>query len=336
MLGSIGNLQEMNPPTPDAAAWREFAIFPENDRWLAVTMGVSDPDMKSHLFASDDLEDWSHEGVFSDYGKGECLCIAEKDGRKVLFNLHYPDFDYQVGRFEDGSFRELAKGKSAVSSTRILAAVDADEEGSFQALWQMAGNHPFGSKEETRLGFSNTYSLPQTIEFRDDDSIRFSPHPAVAKLRREEEAFPGFVLENGEKMLPDAGGAHFEAELRAYPGGEGRCGLLLREGESEVRVGADFARQEYFLDLRQAPPDTVGAGSLLRRPFHPDDEGLHLRLFFDGSLVEAYANGTVLFDWILFANPDGVELGAFSERGNMEVEKLNTWQMDTIWKDLEE
>jgi sucrose-6-phosphate hydrolase SacC (GH32 family) len=67
-------------------------------------------------------------------------------------------------------------------------------------------------------------------------------------------------------------------------------------------------------------------------PVNLEGDALDVRLFFDRSVIEVYANGTVSSVRWHPKSPEDVRVNLLSEKGELMLSNLSIWQMNSIWK----
>jgi len=317
--------------------WRDMSIFKDGDVWYMITQT---PGQKpSFIYRSDDAEEWEYAGVFHPDAGGECIQVFRLGEKLVVLNAGpSTGGDYMVGRFENERFVLEGAGTQRHGSGRTLSYPERDEAGRFVALWSnFHSQHMMSSaKEDTIRGFAGTYALPQTLSIRPDNTLAFEPIPQTAELRGQHTGCSDTALMPGSiHMLEGLQGANLEV-LAVIRSQRAETGIVLAQGDNRVEVYYAPDRKRVNLDLSRVFPlpayqqTTVGAPLELEA-----GKPLRLRVFFDASIVEVYANGAVLMDWALFDRPDEVSVGLFARGGQAHVIRADVWRMNTIWQEWE-
>ena len=362
--------------------WRDTSIFRHEGVWYMVTQSPGRPENRSFLYRSADLLDWEYAGVFRKESNYECIQVFAIADKLVVLNAWGPEAgtDYQVGRFvppdpadspaapysqdpEREHFIWEAGGMLRHGSGRNIAYPEKTADGGFVALWNcFCAQHEFSSaKDDTKLGFTGAYALPQTVSFRPDGSLAFAPTSEMEKLRDKplyERSEPFSVGDDaGEQLAIEAGvGANMEIRLVFDPAGARHSGVALCQGGNRLEVAYDREANSVYMDLSQLAiilPIYRGFGNLnnplsqayldqlaanthaglaVTAPVDPDDRGMvELAVYFDGSIAEVYANGVTFMDWAFFDDPRSVQAVLVGRGGCARFESVRVWRMKTVW-----
>ena len=324
---------------PDGFKFRDNGIFKYKNTWYMAAQ--SHPSRKKDhrivLYKSDDLMNWSFVSVMGDDLHGECLQVLPFKDKLILF---LADRGYVVGNFDGQQFQQLVSGRVRYGSGRTLQYPVIDSSGNFVVLWDVFYNHIMSAaKEDTKRGFTCAYGLPLQIAFRDDHTLAFNPIEAIKTLRGKHVALPLTDLEANEVgMIKGLGGAQLEIQADFDCQQAKIVGILLEQGRHKTEIRYNAQRHQAELDVSRMPylPGYYRNKSLIvRAPLPGKAKGkATLRVFYDSSLVEVFVNGVRLMEWTLFEQPDQVKAGVFARDGSARLNKLDAWQMRSIWPEL--
>ena len=319
-------------------------------RWVMVT--VLPDQHKVRFFASPDLKAWT---ALSDFGPAgatggvwECpdlfeLPIENEPGRTrwVL------DVDLNPGGVAGGSGDQYFVG--TFDGTRFVADepptrtrwVDYGKDfyaslsfsdmpaGDRRRVWMGWASNWLYTNDEPTSPWRGVQSIPRTLTLRrGPDGLRLVQSP-IAELETL-RLTPQPAAITGRTTLPPSA----EIELRVVPGEWRETGIRLsNDAGEEVIVGIDRTPLEVFVDRRRSR----------RTPFHDAypgrhagpvawrDGGITLRVLFDRSVIEVFADGgeTVITDRLFPSAPlDRIELlggpGARATAGTL-------WALRSAW-----
>jgi len=357
-------LEEENPriveDIPGGFRMRDNAIFKHKDRWyMAAQPRPGSKDHRLLLYRSPDLMNWTWAGVLLENFPGECAQVLPFEDKLIIFGA---DRGYVVGTFDMGAFQPLASGKVRHGSGRSLQYPAIDSSGKFRVLWDcFYGHMTSAAKEDTKRGFTSSYGLPLDFSLREDNTLAFQPIQAIQELRQRHARLPNTELADGEEQ-PIKGVFGGELEVIAtFEGVSGKAGIYLQQGEHRAEIRYNSERHTAELDLNQMPflpiygrsrvwlrgssdepgdsdhnhmyridhdPSLVVSAPLPGKPGRP----VTLRVFYDRSLVEVFAEGIRIMEWTFFEDPSSVAAGVVARGGPARLTQLDAWEMDTIWK----
>jgi sucrose-6-phosphate hydrolase SacC (GH32 family) len=334
----------VNPaPEPDAAKWRDYAVFQVPGDSLYYMAGFpSREDERSYLYSSSDLRKWDYIGIFSEMGHQECPAIFRLGDR-----LAFPNFSpkglsgqftsgragYAVGRFEEMHLKVEHVGVTGYTIRPTVNFPQTDSEGEFVAFWQsINGIGQLSYRQDSRKGYGWSYSMPQQVVRNDDSSLSFYPLDALKALRGARHQLAPSGLAGQTTDIPGAKGNRQEIEIKARLDGQGSCGLVLKQGGHEVRFTYDAEKKVVCLDPSRLSLENSEEHRRMRTcPLElPAGGELEMRCFFDGSVFDAYVNGTYYSTWVLFDDPREVQAGVICE--NAELKAATAWDMKTAYQ----
>jgi sucrose-6-phosphate hydrolase SacC (GH32 family) len=240
---------------------------------------------------------------------------------------------YAVGRFENNRLQVEYAGAIHRTIRPTVVYPQIDDNGELVALWQsINGIGTLSYRQDSRKGYGWTYSLPQQVTVNADSSLSLSPLNAVKALRGSRHELLPASVKGKAADIPDAKGSRQEIEIQARLDDKGQSGIVLRQGGHEVRFYYDAAKGEVCLDPSQLSLENSEEIRRVRTcPLElPESGELHLRCFFDGSVFDAYVNGTYYSTWALFDDPREVQAGVICE--DAELDKAVAWDMNPAYQ----
>ena len=128
-----------------------------------------------------------------------------------------------------------------------------------------------------------------------------------------------------------------EMELVFSPSAGSIAGVRLAKGNDHyIEIGYDKGKQTLYVDRSKAG-DTSFHNSFAKlsryeKLIKPKNGKIRLRIFFDKSIVEVFANdGEAAMTAQLFPTEKNNAVELFSNGKNVLFETVNLWQMMSIW-----
>jgi sucrose-6-phosphate hydrolase SacC (GH32 family) len=251
-----------------------------------------------------------------------------------------------IGRIEDlrfvrerGDFFAFLKdtvGGHRSGGTTTMGQTVTDPDGRV-LRWHSICASPASSElvanDYVRMGWKHAYTIPHVVGM-EDGRLVFGPAPELEGLRKESlYSSRNRKLEKGGMWLADmqGRGSHIEVRCRLDPAPGSISGIVLEEGENNrVRFYYDEKKSRLVLDYSES--NAGGNAPMQTELSLSPGEFLDLRLFFDASIIEVYANGKRSFGCWYPGSPGNVRAGLFSEKAPAKFDQVDIWEMGTIWK----
>lgn len=340
--------------------FRDPYVWKEGETWyLIIGTQVIGKGGAILLYRSDDLLSWEYVGPlfagdrrqhepFWTATMWECPNLLRLDNRDLLI-VSFQDLEarkllytgYFSGVYEDHRFESRAQGVLEYGGYSYAPQVMKDERGRhllFTWLWE-------GRSEEAQraAGWAGVMSLPRVLAVDEQGRLCMTPAPELRLLRDRYVAFRDLqVTPDGPHILHDVRGDTLEIEVEFAATTATRFGLAFRrspDGEEETRLLYDVEQEVMWVDRRRssagsdahrAVPDSHR--QVERMPVAREDGKLHVQLFLDRSVVEAYVNERAVFSTRIYpSRPDSSGLRLLSEGGATGVSRLDVWRMKSIW-----
>ncbi|WP_254545381.1 GH32 C-terminal domain-containing protein [Halomarina pelagica] len=317
------------------AEFRDHCVWRDGEFWYQlIGSGITDVGGTVLRYRSADLREWTYLGpVLTGTWEGagamwECPELLDLGERELLHVSNYADVWYFLGELDDGRFHVDSRGK-----------LDYGDFYAPQSLTDETGRElTFGWLPEARseraqwdAGWSGALSLPRELSLAEDGGLRQRPAPEVTDLRRSHAALTDLVVD-GETPL-DASGTALELALTVRVEDAEAFSLVVRESDDGTeRTPLRYADGELVIDRSSASLDPETASDDQRMPVGTPDGTLSLRVFVDGSVIEAFANDRRCLTSRVYptrADSDGVSLRA--EGGEAVVERLDVWELGDAW-----
>ena len=312
------------------------------------------------LFRSQDLVHWEKVGSF--YRSHRRWIEAEEDcavpdffplGDKhmLLFASHVLGSQYYLGRLEGDEFEPEVHGRMCAPGGQLggpRTLLD-DKARRIYFDWIPEG---LGADGQRAAGWSGVMTLPRVLTLTDDGALGIEPVPELEALRMPRlvhwelrlpadsetavEEVRGSRLELEVEMSPE-GGREFGVKVRSSPDGAEQTAVLYDATARKLRVNVSRStldkairyeryRQPEALEMIPGEERTVEIQEL---PLElAAGESLVLRVFLDGSVLEAFANGRQCITQRIYpTRPDSLGVRLFSRGGGVHVSSFQAWDM---------
>lgn len=300
------------------------------------------------LHKSRDLKTWqvAGDGTFWDTGSNmttECPSVNMVDGRCVMLGCQnlIGDAHYAVGEFKSERFHLKKSGQVDVgNSAAVHSWMTQDDRGRWILTTWIRGSNMGGKidlltglKPRFQSGWHNIYSLPRQVTIKPDDSLHFEPLDDLMKLRLDPASLTDQSL-SGITPIPAKPGAHFEIDAEWTVAAGVSTGIRLKQGGEHIDIlHTPDDGGTLVIDTSGAKHALVALDKIIRRPL-PRQAGhpLQLRVFFDGCLLEAYADdGQVTTARWYAADPSQITSHVLSQNGATPIQSIHHYPMRSIW-----
>lgn len=188
MVWTKGEVAVEAPPL-DLVAFRDPFVLRDGDRWrMLVGTAIVGGDAAASSFVSDDLSEWSYEGLAASRNTRqtnpvwtgslwECPQIFTIDGRDVMVTSVWEDDElhnvvYAIGSFTDGRFEPQHWGRLTYGDSYYAPSFFRDEAGRPCLIFWMRG------VLDEVAGRASALSVPHVLRL-DGDTLVSAPHPSV-------------------------------------------------------------------------------------------------------------------------------------------------------------
>lgn len=355
---------ENNPvlPNPGIRDFRDPKVIwhPESGKWI-MTLAVLD---HINFYSSPNLIDWTLEsefgtGIGAHGGVWECpdlfpLQIEGTDDTKwvllVSINPGGPNggsaTQYFIGDFDGHVFEPhgektkwLDYGKDNYAG--VTWSDIPDEDGrriliGWMNNWQYANEIPTS-------GWRGAFTLPRTLELTDiynDYLLVSSPVKEFEKLKSGSKNISGSTIAGMQKInmkpqFPMEMDLNFNTENNTAMNFGERFGIILSNEKNEsLKIGYDNLNKLFFIDRTKAGWDDPGhhLGEVAYAPYINNNKSLQMRLIFDKSSVEMFAqDGLVVMTEQFFPSEDFTDVILFSEKGKIQLTRGSITELSGIW-----
>jgi beta-fructofuranosidase len=272
-----------------------------------------------------ELTQWTYRGVMFQHPDPEartveCPNFFQLDRKWVLLMSPYGKVQYFIGDFDAATcrFQPLARGLVDFGPNFYAPNTMQLRDGR-RLVWGWVTGFPEGRGWNGCLSLPRELSLSHKPESADPWELKQEPAPELAKLRGEKVKWQNLALSDHGTVLslPKTNTLEIMARLDL----ETAKMLTL-----EFTSGAASA-QPIKISLRDSELSIMES----KTKFQQTQKGLKLRIFFDRSVMEVFANGTACFTKRI--NPLGSDpaLAMRVEEGTAKAELVEAWPMKTVW-----
>ena len=332
--------------------WRDPFVFREGGDWYMLIGGrVHRPERERgciaiYRAADGGLMDWRFAGILYEWPDAEVTSIECPnlfrlgDRWLLLFSYHPPatQVAWLSGWFDPVActFSSQRQGRIDLSPMGTYAHQGMRDERGRVILFgwvRGAGWYPGGGR-----GWSGCMSLPQVVSLDAAGCLVRRPAEELTELRGRHHNQQPVLLRDEVRSVAGISGDRLEIVAELRPREEAACGLVVRRSSGGERgVVIRFAAGR--LQVTGADPAGIftggngsSAGGDFDVPFDPGGEEmvLQLRLFLDGCVLELFVNERASLTRAIYAAPGDLGVAAFAE-GEVEVERLEAWEMMGVW-----
>jgi fructan beta-fructosidase len=325
--------------------------FEPQQKWImAVVLAV---EKKVQFYTSKNLKKWE---LMSSYGPAgdtsgvwECPDLFEapvlnEPGKTKWLLMHSPApyMQYFIGGFDGNIFK----------NENNTAKIYRPDYGSDYYAAIAFNNLPAGERPTT-IGWVNNWnyandipttpwksamSLPRRLAVKNNGGewiLVQEPVPALKKLRYQPFSTKNIKVKN-EFLLP-VSSTTCEIEFVFRPTANSTSGIRLAKGKDQyVEIGYDATKETLYIDRSEAGDTSFhksfGELSRYETSLKTRNGKIALRIFFDRSIVEIFANdGEAVMTMQIFPPENNKAIGVFSNGTGVVFESINYWSLKSIW-----
>lgn len=305
------------------------------------------------FYASPNLKDWTHLSDFGPAGDTsgvwECpdltrVPVEGMPGKtKWLLQMSMnASMQYFVGEFDGEKFinenpsdkiyrPDYGPDYYAAIAYNQLPATHLPTAIGWVNNWNYANDIP-------TIPWKSAMSLPRQLSVKRSSTewlLIQKPISTIKALRKEIVKLPHLIVD-GIKKLPVKSG-RFELQLDMEPAAGTVSGVKLAVGKnSYFELGYDAAGRRFYIDRSRAGKadfnDQYKKMSLFSKEVEPEDNKIHLQIFYDNSIAEIFVNhGEAVFTAQLFVGDTDKGLELFSKGSKTKFSNLQIWAMKPVW-----
>lgn len=327
-----------------------FWYEPQQKWVMAVMLPV---EKRAQFYTSKNLKQWQLMSEFGPAGDTtgiwECPDLFEapiqgEPGKTKWVFMHSPApyMQYFVGEFDGTIF------KNESAATKIYRPDYGPDYYAAIAYNNLpAGNKPVSigwinnwnyANDIPTLPWKSAMSLPREMSVKKIDGEWILLQQPVKQVNQQRSKVSSWKNSNVKKsyLLPVQSQA-LEMELVFSPSAGSIAGVRLAKGSDHyIEIGYDKEKQILYVDRSKAGDTSFHKSfaklSRYEKFIKPKNGKIKLRIFFDKSIVEVFANdGEAAMTVQLFPNEKNNAVELFSNGKNVLFETVNLWQMKSIW-----
>lgn len=327
--------------------------YAPHKKWvMAVVLPI---EKEIRFYSSPDLKAWTLMSSFGPAGDitgiWECpdlfeVPVAGEPGKTKWVLMHSPSplMQYFVGSFDGTRFVLENPGDKIYRpdyGPDYYAAIVYNNlpknTGPYSIGWVNNWNY---ANDIPVSPWRGAFSIPRKLLLVKEGKewiLQQEPLPALSSLREPLLELKGANPVMGNKLLP-VGGTTVEVQAKWMLKGTKKSGMVLAQSEGRgIVVGYNAEKGVLYLDRaafgETVPNKNFAALSYWETPYSPQGESISLRVFFDRSIVEVYAdNGRRVMTAQLFPGPAQKGIGLFSEGATTVFEDIRVYNIKSAWK----
>jgi beta-fructofuranosidase len=331
------------PPGFDVLGFRDHGVWKEDATWYQVIgSGVRGVGGIVFLYRSADLVHWEYVhpicvGDRNETGEiWECPDLFHLGDRHVLMVSPIPlrKTLYFLGSFREHRFEAQDQGVVDDGGYFYAPQSFTDDDGRrimFGWLWE-------GRDEAAQraASWAGVMSLPRVLLPRSDGALGVQPAPELRSLRGQHTGLGNTTISPTSTTPVELQGAALEIVAEFLPGQAAQFGLKVLcapDGSEQTLIAYEPGSGWLSIDRGHSSLDTA----VQREPHGTHvtlagGESLTLQVFVDRSVVEVYANTRAcLTSRVYPSRADSVGVELFARSGPAQLEKLEAWEMGSIW-----
>lgn len=320
-------------------------------KWVMVVM--LPVEKRAQFYTSKNLKQWQLMSEFGPAGDTsgiwECpdlfqVPIQNEAGKTkwVFMQSPAPYMQYFVGEFDGTTFKNESKDTQIYRpdygpdyyAAIVYNSLPSDKRPvsiGWANNWNYANDIP-------TLPWKSAMSLPREMSVKRIDGewiLMQQPVEQIKQLRSAVRSWKNINVKNIH-LLPVRGHA-LETEIVFTPSSGSIAGVRLAKGNDHyIEIGYDRENQNLYIDRSKAGDTSFHKSfaklSRFEKSVKSKNGDIKLRIFFDKSLVEVFANdGEAVMTLQLFPNEKDNAIELFSNGKNVLFETINCWQIKSIW-----
>ena len=312
---------------------------------------LRDPDVGKRLelyrSRNNTWDDWEYVGVFyeGEFPGTHHPRLFEVDGKMVGDSDKPIDKGawFLLGRFENEQFIREAGGDFHFDEQGWSWGQAITEEDGRVVRWTLIRSVTSEKnllQDVARRGWQNVYSVPRIMGVRYSELTQ-EPAPELAALRKQAQfSARNKTIPEGAKFFPELSGSRAAVEIRcSFRANTGNAGIELQSADDGlIRFFYDGSSSKLICDTSQsksggASPQTALHDVAETAVTVEAGETIELILYFDHSVIEAFAGGKCTAARWFPDSPEDIRIGFYAENEEITFEKADIWEMGTIWRE---
>jgi beta-fructofuranosidase len=303
--------------------WRDPFIFRDGKKTFLIAGGhlKKDGDAAVNIYEAQnsELTRWQYRGVLfeiPDAPTVECPNFFKLGDQWVLFFSPYGRVQFFTGDFDAATCRFHPRTHGLLDyGSNFYAPNTMQVPDGRRLVWGWVNGFPGGH------GWNGCLSLPRQLSFSRGGELLQNPAPQLSRLRGGKIEWQNIRLENGGETLtlPKTNALEIAAEID-LPTAK-NIALEFKSGEKNTPpIVVSFGESELKVADATAP-----------LPLAQNGKTLKLRIFFDRSVLEVFANETVCCTKRIVPLDCNATLEIRADGGGANMKRIQAWPMKSIW-----
>lgn len=300
----------------------------------------------AYLFESTDLVRWDYQGEF--YERRDEWTKPDEDNMcpsffplpdtrlggtsskyLLLFLSHVSGAQYYIGDYRDRHFFPERHGRMSWVDEEFFAPEALIDGQGRQIMWAwLKDGRPRDVRDAS--GWSGVFCLPREM-WLTDDGLGIAAAREIETLRSCETKLENISLTHGvEHVIQDDGPSLLELDLTLDIKSLDRVSVSVKgssDGREETIIFFDSTTQSLNVDTTRSSLDygrrVVESAPLVMR----ENELLHLRIYIDDGVVEAFANNRQAIARNIYPRLDGRRIVLRATGSGATTARLQTWEL---------
>ncbi|RCW45435.1 GH32 C-terminal domain-containing protein [Paenibacillus prosopidis] len=360
-------VQTDNLPADEGEVWfgqfRDPYVWKDGDTWYQlVGSGIKDVGGTALLYSSPDMVNWTYENPFfvGDYkNKPETgqvwelpvlLPLGEDNNGTMKYAFfinpwfdHYNEHNVKyvfhwIGTWDKTSNKFIPDHEEPrlFDFGEHFTGPSGMVDGKGRAILFSIAQDRRTEQQHYDAGWAHNAGLPVVLTLRDDGLLGVEPIEELNSLRGEKLVdVTNATVAQANTQLRDVQSDMLEIVLEAKMKKGSELGIKLRstgDGREETLLYYNVNSGMLNIDRTKSSLDPDIAKGIQGGEMTLDRDLLKLHIYLDRSMIEAYANGkNSITSRVYPTQSDALGLELWSEGGNVKINKLQVWSMNSAY-----
>lgn len=339
-----GNPVISAPPAElEIGDFRDHCVWREGEHWYQlIGSGIKGAGGTALLYRSQDLLHWDYLHP---------LCVGDPNQTGTMWEC--PDFFplgdkyvlvvsavpqgityYFIGTYHEQHF--YPETTSLIDYGKHFYAPQSMRDDQGRRLmwgWLREGRD---DQQLQKAGWAGMMSLPRVLSLDQQQRLVMAPAPEIEVLREQHVHQEAIEITPQAQNIASIEGTHCEIKAELQIGNAQICGLQITSVETDEYVLLSYDRPQQKLTVTYSPFE----GQLPYQPGEREsgvvqldaEQRLHLHIFFDGSVLEVFANGVyAVTERIYLQSTQQLQVSVFTSEGTARLHALDAWTLRSIW-----
>ena len=326
------------PAKADPEGVRDPYVWREGNQWrMVLAGGLVGQGAAIFLYRSSDLLTWEYIGPLlvdaSVQGVFETPSFFKLEDKHVLTVGN----KYFIGRFENDEFTPESSGVLDHGQAYYAPQIMTDAKGRrIVFAWSYEWGWYWQARNDAKLkapGWAGVTPLPRTLELAANKTLRIKPVEELQTLRGTPTQLEAATI--SAEIALEFRGNSFELLTELEPNLKAASGLKLVGSDGKLTASISYDKRLGELTVQPVPQTRdggiiAGYDSTVKAPLKLEpNESLKLRIFFDRSILEVFANDRLCITVRLYPKAKNQLVRVFGK--GTRLRSLTAWPMQSIW-----